>query len=605
MKIGAIINNNEIASFRVWAPRCKSVSLKIVYPEEKLIPMIPDTFGYWQVENVHVKVGNQYFYRLNDEIDLPDPASHFQPLGVHGPSEVISPDYSWHDTDWEGVPLEKLIIYELHVGTFTKEGTFDGAINKIGYLKQLGITAVEIMPVAQFPGERNWGYDGAYHFAVQNSYGGPEGLKRLVDKCHQEGISVIMDVVYNHFGPEGAYANQFGYYFTNKYQSLWGAAINFDDEWCDGVRNYFIENALYWFDGYHIDALRLDAIHGIFDFGGKHFLRELAEKTECLFLKSGWKRFLIAESDLNDVRVISPFEMNGYGLDAQWDDDFHHAIIALVTGERKSYYRDFGSIEQLAKAYSDGFVYSWDYSANRKRHHGTSSVNIPGKQLVVCIQNHDQVGNRLMGERVSHLVNFDALKILAGALLIAPYIPLIFMGEEFAADTPFMYFISHGDEALVEAVRIGRAKEFADMHNDAPAPDSQSKETFDKCKLNWDVLTKRDHQCIFNYYKKLIGLRKEKHALSSLTRNNITVKRVEGKDILVVDREIDGDRATAFMNFSTRTEKLEQGVMNYSGVKILDSSEELWHGSGTKMPEIIYPNKEYELSPYQFVLYEK
>jgi maltooligosyltrehalose trehalohydrolase len=604
MKIGAFFNDNGSTSFTVWAPRQSRVSVKIVYPKELLLPMKADGYGYWHIDNVDVTAGARYYYQLGDYLDRPDPASRFQSQGVHGPSEVISPFYDWHDLEWNGIALEKYIIYELHIGTFTKDGTFDAAIGKINYLKDLGITAIELMPVAQFPGSRNWGYDGAYHFAVQNSYGGPEGLKRFVDECHKNKIAVVLDVVYNHFGPEGTYVNEFGYYFTEKYHTPWGSAINFDDSWSDGVRNYFFQNAIEWFSEYHIDALRLDAIHGIFDFGGNHFLHELAQKTEEYSIQSGRKRFLIAESDLNDTRVILPYELNGYGLDAQWHDDFHHAIIALVTGERKSYYGDFGSIEQLEKAYRDGFVYSWEYSRNRKRHHGTSSVNIPGKQFVVCIQNHDQVGNRLLGERVSQLVPFEALKLLTGALLVSPYVPLLFMGEEFAADTPFMYFISHGDENLVKAVREGRAREFAEFHCNEQSPDPQSEEIFNKCKINWNSLHLQNHETMYRYYKKLISLRKDLHSLSKLVRNNLKIYFNIEKTAMIIEKEYNEEKIMAIMNYSNSSAMIERGILDCSGDKILDSSDELWLGRGSKLPSLIYSDTEYELAPYQFALYK-
>jgi maltooligosyltrehalose trehalohydrolase len=604
MKIGSFYKDDGTSSFTVWAPRQKNVSVRVVYPKELLVPMKEDGYGYWTVDNVPVTPGAKYYYQLANNTDRPDPASRFQSQGVHGPSEVVSSMYDWQDLEWNGIALEKYIIYELHIGTFTKEGTFDAAINQIRYLKDLGITAIEVMPVAQFPGSRNWGYDGAYHFAVQDSYGGPEGLKRFVNECHKQEVAVVLDVVYNHFGPEGTYVNEYGYYFTDKYHTPWGAAINFDDSWSDGVRNYFIQNAIEWFSEYHIDALRLDAIHGIFDFGAHHFLNELAEKTEEYSVQSGRKRFLIAESDLNDIRVILPYELNGYGLDAQWHDDFHHAIIALVTGERKSYYGDFGSMGQLAKAYHDGFVYSWEYSRNRRRHHGTSSVNIPGKQLVVCIQNHDQVGNRLLGERISQLVPFEALKLLAGALLVSPYIPLLFMGEEFAADTPFMYFISHGDENLVKAVREGRAREFAEFHCDELSSDPQNEEIFDKCKINWDSLHLLKHETIFNFYKKLIALRKDKHSLSKLIRNNLKISTNLEKKAMVIEKEYNEQKIIVLMNYSDSSTIIQRDLIHFSGVKVLDSSDELWLGKGSKLPPLIYSDTEYELAPYQFALYE-
>ncbi|HEY9649768.1 MAG TPA: malto-oligosyltrehalose trehalohydrolase, partial [Coleofasciculaceae cyanobacterium] len=418
MKIGSNYLGEGRCEFSVWAPTHDDVAVQLVSPENRIIPMKKDEQGYFKVLAENIQPGTFYFYKIAGD-DRPDPASYYQPKDVHGPSEVV--DHStmnWTDTNWSGVPLENMIIYELHVGTFTPEGTFEAIIPRLRELCEFGVNAIEIMPVAQFPGDRNWGYDGAYPYAVQTSYGGPEGLKKLVDACHQEGLSVILDVVYNHFGPEGNYNSQFGPYFVEKYKTPWGMAINFDDVHSDGVRNYFVENALYWFQNYHIDALRLDAVHAIYDLGAKHILREISEEVATLSERMGRKLYLIAESDLNDVRVIQEREVGGHGMDAQWSDDFHHALHALLTGEQRGYYQDFGQCQQLAKAYKESFVYSWQYSLHRRRYHGNDANDRPGHQFVVCTQNHDQVGNRMLGERLTHLVSFEALKLAAGALML-------------------------------------------------------------------------------------------------------------------------------------------------------------------------------------------
>ncbi|NLL15211.1 MAG: malto-oligosyltrehalose trehalohydrolase [Fibrobacter sp.] len=604
MKIGAIYQGSGKCSFTVWAPLRNSVALRIVSPMERLIPMNKISGGYWHLSDVDANPGDRFFYRLDDKLDRPDPASNYQPENVHGPSEIVDhSSFDWHDSQWNGIALEKMIIYELHVGTFSRAGTLDGVAEKLDYLLDLGITAIELMPLAQFPGERNWGYDGAYPFAVQSSYGGPQALKQLVDQCHCRGLSVILDVVYNHLGPEGTYVLDYGAYFTNQYSTPWGDAVNFDGPWSDGVRNFFIQNALYWFENYHIDALRLDAVQGIYDFGAKHILQELAENTER-FSQADRKRYLIAESDLDDVRVITPLRQNGYGIDAQWHDDFHHSLHAILTGDKKSYYADFGEMAQLVKAYRDGFVYSWTYSENRKRHHGSSSAHIPGKQLVVCLQNHDQIGNRLLGERLSMMISFEALKLAAGALLTAPYIPLLFMGEEFAADTPFQYFISHYDQDLVEAVRKGRAREFAQMHQGNQSPDPQDPQTFFRCKLDWGSLEAKKHQLIYQYYRQLINFRKTVPALKYLEKKNMEITGFHKEKVLVLNRWHESSSICAIMNLSDRTVNLCLDKIQYPCRKLIDSSEKRWAGEGSLMPQEIISKKEYQLSPYHFVLYE-
>jgi maltooligosyltrehalose trehalohydrolase len=602
MKIGASFNGQG-TDFTVWAPFLDSVSVKLVYPEEMVLQMKKSEFGYWNIDNVDAFPGTQYFYHLDNKIDRPDPASQFQPEGVHGPSQIINHmEYKWNDLSWKGIPHEEYIIYELHTGTFTPEGSFDGVEKKLDYLIDLGVTALELMPLAQFPGDRNWGYDGAYPFAVQESYGGPYGLKKLVDICHSRGIAVIVDVVYNHLGPEGTYVLNYGPYFTDRYNTPWGAAVNFDGEWSDGVRNFFIQNAMSWFENYHIDALRLDAVQGIYDFGAKHILQELAESTENL-TKDSWKRFLIAESDLDDIRIITPIKENGYGIDAQWSDDFHHALQALLTGEKRSYYADFGNIDQLGKAYRDGFVYSWTYSEKRKRHFGSSSAKVPGKKLVVCLQNHDQIGNRIFGERLSKLVSLDALKLAVGALFITPYIPLLFMGEEFAADTPFLYFISHTDNDLIKAVREGRAREFADLHAGIESPDPQLPDNFYKSKLDWDSIHEGLHKYVNVFYKKMIAIRKNIPALKCLEKENTCVCEFNKEKILTVQRRHGQSSIAAVMNFNDRPTIINCSIINFSGKKIIDTSDEEWAGKGASMPVDIYPENEYRIPAFGFVLY--
>ncbi|MCJ7830813.1 MAG: malto-oligosyltrehalose trehalohydrolase, partial [Desulfobacterales bacterium] len=429
--LGAIYLGEERTSFLVWAPKAHTVTLHILSPDERMVRFEKFPRGYHGaiVENVYP--GARYMFRLDDRLERPDPASRSQPVGVHGPSEILDPHFSWEDSCWTGLPLDRYLFYEIHVGAYTSEGTFDAIIPHLADLKELGITAIELMPLAQFPGDRNWGYDGVYPFAVQHTYGGAQGLKKLVDACHKTGLVVVLDVVYNHLGPEGNYFADYGPYFTDIYQTPWGAPLNFDGAFSDDVRRYFIENALYWITELHLDALRLDAVHAILDFSARPFLQQLAQAVKQRSRQLGRRVHLIAESALNDVRLIRQPDLGGFGLDAQWNDDFHHALHTILTGENDGYYQDFGRFDQLVKAFDDGFVYTGQYSAFRKRSHGNRSAEIPSRRFVVSSQNHDQVGNRMLGERLGALVPFEALKLAAGMVLLSPYLPLLFMGEEY------------------------------------------------------------------------------------------------------------------------------------------------------------------------------
>lgn len=469
--------------------------------------MSRDDSGYFTVRIDGVSSGDRYTYVLNDTKERPDPVSRFQPDGVHGASVLVDPEaFVWSDADWRGLPLERLIVYELHVGACTAEGTFAGLIPRLSALKDLGVTAIELMPVAQFPGARNWGYDGVYLYAPQSTYGGPDGLKTFVDACHRHGLAVILDVVYNHLGPEGNYLDDFGPYFTDRYRTPWGRAVNYDGPDSDEVRRFVVDNARYWITEYHMDGLRLDAIHGIYDFGAMHILRELAEAVHEQGRALGRTVLVIGESDLNDVRVITPPTEGGYGLDAQWSDDFHHALHAVLTGERAGYYEDFGKAEQLATALQDGFVYSGQHSRHRRRRHGNSSRGRPPQQLIICTQNHDQIGNRAWGERLTALVPWEALKVAAAALLLAPQTPLLFMGEEYGETAPFQYFVDHGDPGLIEAVRQGRRREFA-AFGWTDVPDPFDKATFERSRLQGGAPHDDRQRALLAWYRRLIALR--------------------------------------------------------------------------------------------------
>ncbi len=590
MRTAATYMGNRQCQFTVWAPFAKAVQVHLLSPDERIEDLERLEFGYWQGLLSDVPPGAQYRYRLDngsdEPIERPDPASHAQPEGVHGPSEVIDhSSFAWTDGDFEPVALGDYIIYELHIGTFTPQGTFDAAIEKLDYLCKLGITAVEVMPVAQFPQDRNWGYDGVYPYAVQDAYGGPEAFKRFIDAAHRRGLAVILDVVYNHLGPEGNYLQEFGPYFSDRYQTPWGRSLNFDDQYCDPVRDYFIENALFWFEHYHLDALRLDALHAIFDMNATHFIEALKRRAQELEKKLGRPLLLIGESDLNDVRLIRPRKAGGYELDAQWSDDFHHSLHALVTGETTGYYGDYGSVEHLAKAIEEGFVYSGQYSKFRKRRFGNSSRHRPARQFVVCIQNHDQVGNRMLGERLSALVDFETQKLAAAAVLLSPYLPLLWMGQEYGETAPFQYFISHNDPDLVKTVRQGRAEEFSHFQTDAECPDPQAVETFQRCRLQWHLLDQPAHNALFDFYRYLIVLRKRMPHYAD--RSQLTVEVDSAAQLLIWRRAFSDCVWYCLMNFGRAAcrHHLPQAADNWT--VLLDSAHRHWHGPGAAIPRQI------------------
>lgn len=505
---GATPLSDTRCRFVAWAPALPRMSLILDGKKRETVSMTRSHCGFYVAE-AEASAGARYLFGLPDGRELPDPASRFQPDGVHGASAVINTgEFRWSDAGFEGHSLEDMVIYELHVGTFTEEGTFAAAISRLNALSELGITAVEIMPVAQFPGARNWGYDGVYPFAVQNSYGGPEGLQEFVDAAHALGMSVILDVVYNHLGPEGNYLGAFGPFFTERYRTPWGQAINYDDAQSGPVRAFFIQNASYWLEEFHVDALRLDAVHGIFDFGARHVLAELAERVRALGERTGRKLHVIAESDLNDARLLHCPERGGYGLDAQWSDDFHHSVHTLLTGETSGYYKDFGSLEDLHVVLRDGWLYSGQFSPFRRRFHGNSAAGIGPHRFVVCSQNHDQVGNRAGGERLAQLVDLEGLKLAAGLTLLSPFVPLLFMGEEYGETHPFQYFTSHSDTALIEAVRKGRREEFAAFGWQGEVPDPQDEATFRRSILDPAVRDTEPHRTLWMLYKSLIAMRK-------------------------------------------------------------------------------------------------
>jgi maltooligosyltrehalose trehalohydrolase len=486
---GAFRQPDGAVVWRVWAPHSEVVTL-ILSPSDHPVEVVmqPAGFGYFVHREERVAEGLRYCYRLADGRDYPDPASRWQPDGVHRPSAVFSLDeHVWSDADWRGVAREDLAIYELHVGTFTAEGTFDAIIPRLAELRELGITALEIMPVAQFSGERNWGYDGVHPYAVQASYGGPHGLQRLVAAAHGEGLGVILDVVYNHLGPEGNYLERFGPYFTDRYRTPWGYAVNFDGSESDAVRQFVIDNACTWVRDFHVDGLRLDAVHAIFDFSARHIVADIQAAVQNEATRQQRRVHVIAESDQNDTRIVHAPERGGFGLDGVWSDDFHHSVHALLTGEQDGYYQAFGRAEQLAKAYNDVFVYDGCYSPYRRQRHGSRVGDMDRGQFVVCVQNHDQVGNRAAGDRFGTLLPPAAQRLACTLLLLSPCTPLLFMGEEYGETRPFPFFCSFNDPELIEAVRRGRREEFASLafRWQGEVPDPQSPATFAAAKLKW------------------------------------------------------------------------------------------------------------------------
>jgi maltooligosyltrehalose trehalohydrolase len=497
---------------------------------------------------------------------------------------VVDEDFPWEDSRWMGLPLQSHVIYELHVGTFTHDGTFDAIVPCLSELKDLGITAIELMPVAQFPGSRNWGYDGVLPFAVQNSYGGPQGLKRLVNASHKVGLAVILDVVYNHLGPEGNYLADFGPYFTDRYKTPWGPALNFDGPESDHVRRYFIANAFNWITEFHIDGLRLDAVHAILDHSPYTFLEQLADEVREHAKTLNRKVFLIGESAANDARLIRSRELGGYGFDAQWNDDFHHALRGLLTNERSGYYEDYGKFSQLIKAYREGFVYSGEYSAHRRRRHGTTTKDIPAQRLVVFAQNHDQVGNRMLGERLSQLVSFEQLKLAAAAVILSPFIPLLFMGEEYAEEAPFQYFISHSDADLIDAVRNGRRLEFASFGWPGKPSDPQDEKTFLCAKLNHQLQRDGKFRALREFYRELLSLRKELAPLAELSKEQCDVLGFDKDRVLQLRRWSGSEIVTTILNFNTAPVLLAVPVGPGRWRKALDSSDPRWQGAGGSLP---------------------
>ena len=572
--------------FRVWAPKASTVRLQILSGQAVgSYQLQREEKGYFSLSVPRVADGDRYFFQPDDGPARPDPVSRYQPDGVHEASQVVDPRlFSWQDAGWSGIPLEQYVIYELHVGTFTREGTFEAAIPFLDYLLELGITAVELMPVSQFPGNRGWGYDGVSLFAPQNSYGGPGGLKQLINACHRKGLAVILDVVYNHFGPEGNHLGEFGLYFTDKYHTPWGSAMNFDGPHSDPVREFFIANALYWIDEFHMDALRLDAVDWILDQRAQHFLQQLAAKVHGHRARPGRRIYLFAENDTNDMRLINPVEYGGYGIDAQWCDNFHHALRALLTGETTGYYEDFGQFSQIVKAYNEGFVYTGEYSTYRNRCHGGPSGERPTSQFVVFSQNHDQVGNRKCGDRLSAVQSLEKLLLAAGVVLLSPYLPLLFMGEEYGEKAPFHYFVGYTDPDLIAAVRKGKREEHASGVCEGEIPDPEAESVFLESKIDPGLKREGEQALILEFYRRLLGLRRKMPALQVRDRRQMEVVGITGQKILVVRRQAQNNSVLCIFSFSNTQELVTLSLPGGSWEKVLDSSTPHWRGPGEDAP---------------------
>ncbi|HLZ93633.1 MAG TPA: malto-oligosyltrehalose trehalohydrolase [Candidatus Acidoferrum sp.] len=603
--LGATPQGRGDWSFTVWAPSHERLELHLQGTHEAIIPMNRDARGYHRALASVIPGGAKYFYRFGNLQERADPASRRQPDGVHGPSELVDlRHFPWTDQGWKGLALADSVFYELHVGTFSREGTFAGVTGCLDQLVDLGVTAIEIMPIAQFPGNRNWGYDGVYPFAVQNTYGTPQDLQRLVNAAHERGMAVALDVVYNHLGPEGNYLREYGPYFTDHYKTPWGAALNFDGPDSDEVRHFFVGNALYWLENFHIDALRLDAIHGIFDASAFPFLAELSQEVEALAARTGRITSLIAESDLNDARVLRPRCQGGFEMASQWSDDFHHAVHTLLTGEKSGYYEDFGEPGHLAATLQHGWFYDGQYSRHRRKRHGNSPPPFKATNYVVCTQNHDQVGNRALGERLSSLVNFESLKLAAGVNLLSPFVPLLFMGEEYGETAPFLYFTSHGDASLGEAVRQGRAEEFRAFGWQGQLPDPQAEETFASSRLTPNLAQEKPNRTLRSFYQTLLQFRRE-HRLGQAGAPS--VRELSSGNVLLVMQNGGSGRLAMLFNFAGEPAALGGDVLEDRWNKKIDSAEPEWLGPGTDLPATIgiSPLSTLTLQPRSFAVFQR
>jgi maltooligosyltrehalose trehalohydrolase len=586
---GARFINDSECEFILWAPKATSVKLILSQNNSCETILERDNEGYWKSIIRYCEVGSRYHYQIDEKELVPDPASLYQPEGILGDSELIKfSDFIWEDHGWQNSSPGKLIIYELHTGTFSPEGTFDGIISKLDYLKKLGVNAIELMPVAQYSGKRNWGYDGVFIYAVQNSYGGPQGLMNLVNKCHKEGIAVILDVVYNHHGPEGNDLGLFGPYMSDVHYTPWGKAFNFDGEGRHGVRNYFIQNALMWLRDFHIDGLRMDAVHAMHDSSEKHIIKEIAEVVADLNRETGRNHFLIGEVNLNDVKYTRPLIKGGFGLDAQWNDDFHHSLQVKSTGEKNGYYKDFTDPACFAKAYKEAFILKGQFSIFRNKNFGKPAGSTLADKFIVYSQNHDQVGNRRHGERNSNLVSHEMQKLIAASTLLSPYIPMIFMGEEYGEANPFLFFIDFQNQNLMNLIKKGRENEFKMLGYKVKDKnyDPGDISAFKRSTLNWDLLTNDNKSAaLFVFYSKLIQIRRTHPAFELTDRRKMTI--AEKNKLIEIVRWKGRKKILIILNFDKKSLKYSIEANNAKYHKIIDSAELCWGGKGSNSPDIL------------------
>ncbi len=607
-QLGATYLGDGRCQFLVWAPKAERVEVHIQAPSDCTQLLTREECGYYRGVLENVYPGALYAYRLDGGEGRPDPASRHQPSGVHGPSEVVDPHaFVWGDAGWKGVPQHELVIYEMHVGTFSPAGTFDSAIPYLDELKDLGITAVEVLPVNAFPEERNWGYDGVLPFAVQHSYGGPEGFRRFVDACHQRGLGVILDIVYNHLGPEGNYLAEFGHYFTGQHLTPWGSAINFDGNHSDEVRKYFIQNGIYWLTEYHLDGFRLDAIHAIYDQTSTPFLEEWTAAVQRRGEERGARPVIIAESMMNDPKVIQPAVVGGFGMDAEWNDDFHHALHVLLTGERTGYYRDYSGVTDLAKAFRQGYVYTGEHMTYRGRRHGRVPHNTEARQFLAYSQTHDQVGNHAGSARLSGLIDFERLKLAAGAVMLSPFIPMLFMGEEYGETNPWWYFVDHRDPDLLAAVREGRNAEFAGFDWGDEIADPGAEASFFGSKLQHHLKQEPRHKSLRRWYQELIRARRAVPALRHLSFEQQQVIAFDLEQVLLVHRWHEGNDIAALFSFAEQPVTLRLPFPAGTWTKRLDSTDEQWQGNGSEIPGSVRSTGAIELTlgPHSCVLFER
>jgi len=602
--LGAVYLGDGRCRFRVWAPRIRRVEVRLLDPVARVVALEPAPTGYHEGVIDDVPPGTPYFYRLDGTRERPDPASRHQGDGVHGPSRVVDPAFPWTDHAWHGRPFADLVLYELHVGTYTPDGTFDALIPHLDGLRDLGVNALELLPVAQTPGVRNWGYDGVQLFAPRHDYGGPDGLKRLVDAAHAREMSVLLDVVYNHLGPEGNYLWDFGPYFTDSHRTPWGSAINVADEHGDDVRRFFLENARYWQTEYHLDGLRLDAIQAIKDDSAYPFLAELSDEVARQARRLNRPFHLVGETSANDVRNVRPTSACGFGLDAVWSDDFHHALRALLTPDRNGYYQDFGTVGQLARAWRDGFAFQGEYNRYRGRRWGSRPVGCRADQFVVFCQNHDQVGNRARSNRLIDEVGLAGAKLAAAAVLLSPFVPMLFMGEEYGEVAPFPFFVDHGDPHLIDATRHGRALEYAEFLAPHEMPDPQAVATFESARLNHRLKEASPGREMLAFYRELLRLRRDVAAFADGRWEWQEVVSFEAARVLFVRCRSDADAAWLALSFNASDVTVTLPIPPGTWTRLLDSGDERWAGPGAATPERVTGGMVLTLALWGAVVYQ-